>query len=126
VVDSFGQYVPRYFYGVTAVLWESFRTLEPIPDLQRLLGMPGEFAFYAGVGWQTAQGMGQVRVRSQAFPNFPFGLVSMLRRAVVELVCWVRRNGRNQVTLELSGAVLKRVERLAALARCAGREALPE
>jgi len=40
----------------------TYRALEPIPDLQRLLG---EFAFYAGVGWQTAQGMGQVRVRSQ-------------------------------------------------------------
>ncbi len=39
----------------------TYRPVEAIPELQRLLGMLSEFAFYAGVGWQRAHGMGQVR-----------------------------------------------------------------
>lgn len=43
----------------------TYRFAEPVEALQRLIGMLGEYAFYAGVGWQTGQGMGQARVVSR-------------------------------------------------------------
>jgi CRISPR-associated endoribonuclease Cas6 len=39
----------------------TYRIMEHDPDLRRALGMLAEFALYAGVGWQTTHGMGQVR-----------------------------------------------------------------
>jgi CRISPR-associated endoribonuclease Cas6 len=39
----------------------TYRVLDPSPELRRVIGMLAEFAFYAGVGWQTTCGMGQVR-----------------------------------------------------------------
>jgi len=42
----------------------TYRPMERSRDLQRMMGMLAEFAFYAGVGWQTTHGLGQVRVES--------------------------------------------------------------
>jgi CRISPR-associated endoribonuclease Cas6 len=39
----------------------TYRFAERLPELSRLIGMLAEFAFYAGVGWHTAHGMGQTR-----------------------------------------------------------------
>jgi CRISPR-associated endoribonuclease Cas6 len=39
----------------------TYRVLDPSPDLRRLIGMLTEYAFYAGVGWQTTHGLGQAR-----------------------------------------------------------------
>lgn len=39
----------------------TYRLLDPSPELRRLLGLLADFAFYAGVGWQTTHGLGQVR-----------------------------------------------------------------
>lgn len=44
----------------------SYTVAEKLPELSRLLGLLAEFAFYAGVGWQTTHGLGQVR------PKFTF------------------------------------------------------
>ena len=38
-----------------------FRAMERSPKLRRLMAMLADFSFYAGVGWQTSAGMGQVR-----------------------------------------------------------------
>lgn len=43
----------------------TYRVVEPPPEVRRLIGLLAEFAFYAGVGWQTTHGLGQVR------PEFP-------------------------------------------------------
>ena len=40
-----------------------FRALDRSPQLRRLMAMLADFSFYAGVGWQTTAGMGQVRWR---------------------------------------------------------------
>jgi len=42
----------------------TYRPMERPLDLQRMMGMLAEFAFYAGVGWQTTHGLGQARVDS--------------------------------------------------------------
>jgi CRISPR-associated endoribonuclease Cas6 len=39
----------------------TYRLLDPGPEFCRMIGLLSEFAFYAGVGWQTARGLGQVR-----------------------------------------------------------------
>jgi CRISPR-associated endoribonuclease Cas6 len=39
----------------------TYRILDPSPELGRVVGLLAEFAFYAGVGWQTTRGLGQVR-----------------------------------------------------------------
>lgn len=39
----------------------TYRAVKPSPEVCRLLGLLAEFAFYAGVGWQTTHGLGQVR-----------------------------------------------------------------
>ncbi len=46
----------------------TYRVTEPLPELCRLIGLLAEFAFYAGVGWQTTHGLGQVR---PVFPPTP-------------------------------------------------------
>jgi len=38
-----------------------YKIAKPFPELGRLVGLMAEFAFYAGVGWQTTHGLGQVR-----------------------------------------------------------------
>jgi CRISPR-associated endoribonuclease Cas6 len=40
----------------------TYHVLKPTPDVCRLLHVLSEFAFYSGVGWQTAHGMGQTRL----------------------------------------------------------------
>lgn len=54
---EFGSYRTVGFIGKF-----TYRVAERIPELNRLLGLLSEFAFYSGVGWQTTHGMGQVRV----------------------------------------------------------------
>lgn len=54
---DFGSYRTVGFVGKF-----TYRVAERIPELNRLLGLLSEFAFYSGVGWQTTHGMGQVRV----------------------------------------------------------------
>jgi CRISPR-associated endoribonuclease Cas6 len=39
----------------------TYRIVDPDPELHRVVGLLAEFAFYAGVGWQTTHGCGQVR-----------------------------------------------------------------
>ena len=39
----------------------TYRVIKPLPEVARLVGLLAEFAFYAGVGWQTTHGLGQVR-----------------------------------------------------------------
>jgi CRISPR-associated endoribonuclease Cas6 len=39
----------------------TYRLADPDPQLGRTIGLLAEFAFYAGVGWQTTHGLGQVR-----------------------------------------------------------------
>lgn len=39
----------------------TYRIRDPSFELRRLLGLLADFAFYAGVGWQTTHGLGQVR-----------------------------------------------------------------
>lgn len=39
----------------------TYRVVKPSPEVCKLLGLLAEFAFYAGVGWQTTHGLGQVR-----------------------------------------------------------------
>jgi len=39
----------------------TYRILDPNPELHRTIRLLAEFAFYAGVGWQTTHGLGQVR-----------------------------------------------------------------
>lgn len=39
----------------------TYRVVEPLPELRRLLGLLAEFARFAGVGAQTAHGLGQTR-----------------------------------------------------------------
>jgi CRISPR-associated endoribonuclease Cas6 len=39
----------------------TYRILDPSPELGRVVGLLAEFAFYAGVGWQTTRGLGQAR-----------------------------------------------------------------
>lgn len=39
----------------------TYRAAKPAPEVSQLLGLLAEFAFYAGVGWQTTHGLGQVR-----------------------------------------------------------------
>lgn len=39
----------------------TYRVLDPSPDLRRSIGLLADLAFYAGVGWQTTHGLGQVR-----------------------------------------------------------------
>ena len=43
----------------------SYRLLDKTPELARRLGLLSDFAFYAGVGWQTAHGLGQVLATSK-------------------------------------------------------------
>jgi len=43
----------------------TYRVVKPAPELCQLLGLLAAFSFYAGVGWQTTHGLGQVR------PQFP-------------------------------------------------------
>lgn len=38
-----------------------YKIVKPFPEICRFLGLLAEFAFYAGVGWQTTHGLGQVR-----------------------------------------------------------------
>jgi CRISPR-associated endoribonuclease Cas6 len=38
-----------------------YRIIDPSPELCRIMAALAEFAFYAGVGWQTTRGLGQVR-----------------------------------------------------------------
>lgn len=38
-----------------------FQNLQGAQDARRLMAMLAEFSFFAGVGWQTTRGMGQVR-----------------------------------------------------------------
>ena len=40
----------------------TYRVLDPSLELRRVIGLLTEFAFYAGVGWQTTHGLGQVRL----------------------------------------------------------------
>jgi CRISPR-associated endoribonuclease Cas6 len=39
----------------------TYRLLDPSAELARAIRLLSEYSFYAGVGWQTTQGMGQVR-----------------------------------------------------------------
>ena len=39
----------------------SYRVVENLVEVQRLLGLLSAYAFYAGVGWQTTHGLGQTR-----------------------------------------------------------------
>nr|BAL52692.1 CRISPR-associated protein Cas6 [uncultured prokaryote] len=41
----------------------TYRVVHPAPEICRLVGLLADFAFYAGVGWQTTHGLGQVRPR---------------------------------------------------------------
>lgn len=41
----------------------TFREVTRDPDLRRLMGLLGDLAFFSGVGWQTAYGMGQTRTQ---------------------------------------------------------------
>ena len=47
----------------------TYRVVRPVPELCRLLGLLAEFAFYAGVGWQTTHGLGQVRLIPPLLPS---------------------------------------------------------
>jgi CRISPR/Cas system endoribonuclease Cas6 (RAMP superfamily) len=40
----------------------TYKILDPWPELCRRVGLLADFAFYAGVGKQTQEGLGQVRV----------------------------------------------------------------
>lgn len=40
----------------------TYRVVENLPEVCRLLGLLADYAFYAGVGWQTAHGLGQTRL----------------------------------------------------------------
>lgn len=42
----------------------TYRPAERSRDLQRMMGMLAEYAFYAGVGWQTTHGFGQTRIEA--------------------------------------------------------------
>jgi len=53
---DFGDYYTVGFIGKF-----TYRIGERLPELWRLIGLLSEFAFYAGVGWQTTHGLGQVR-----------------------------------------------------------------
>ncbi len=44
----------------------SYRVREPHSALRPLIALLARFAFYAGVGWQTTHGLGQVRVVTRA------------------------------------------------------------
>ena len=39
----------------------TYRVVEDSQEFRRLIGLLAEFSFYAGVGWQTTHGLGQVR-----------------------------------------------------------------
>jgi len=40
----------------------TYRVVENLPEVCRLLGLLVEYAFYSGVGWQTTHGLGQIRL----------------------------------------------------------------
>ena len=40
----------------------TYRVIEKLPGVCRLLGLLTDYAFYAGVGWQTTHGLGQSRL----------------------------------------------------------------
>lgn len=40
----------------------TYRVIENLPEICRLLGLLLDYAFYAGVGWQTTHGLGQARL----------------------------------------------------------------
>ena len=39
----------------------TYRVMDPSAELRRIITLLSEYSFYAGVGWQTTHGMGQVR-----------------------------------------------------------------
>lgn len=43
----------------------TYRVIGPDLEVRRLLGLLADFAFYAGVGWQTTHGLGQVRLHKK-------------------------------------------------------------
>ncbi len=45
----------------------TYRLLDKRPELCRTLAALSAFAFYSGVGWQTAHGLGQLRLRRAGF-----------------------------------------------------------
>lgn len=49
----------------------TYRVLDPSPELRRIIGMLADLAFYAGVGWQTTHGLGQVRPEVQGAAGGP-------------------------------------------------------
>ncbi|MCW5934438.1 MAG: CRISPR-associated endoribonuclease Cas6 [Fimbriimonadia bacterium] len=55
-VDLGARYVTGFIGKFT------YRPTERSRDLQRMMGMLAEYAPYAGIGWQTTHGLGQVRV----------------------------------------------------------------
>lgn len=57
-VDLGNRYVTGFIGKFT------YRPAERSRDLQRMMGMLAEFAFYTGVGWQTTHGLGQTRIES--------------------------------------------------------------
>lgn len=49
----------------------TYRVVRAVPEVCRLLGLLADFAFYAGVGWQTTHGLGQVRLIPPLLPSAP-------------------------------------------------------
>lgn len=49
----------RWTVGCTGKF--TYRVIEKLPEICRLVGLLVDYAFYSGVGWQTTHGLGQVR-----------------------------------------------------------------
>ena len=43
----------------------TYRSVEDLLEVRRMLGLLTDYAFYAGVGWQTTHGLGQVRCQQK-------------------------------------------------------------